>query len=85
MMPDSESIAEQDLRRRLAAAKQVAAALLMHVSTTGVCKGCGAPIRWVHHVDTGKHTPYDLDGVNHFVTCPDRVKFKKPKEHQHGG
>jgi hypothetical protein len=74
----------QGLARRLAAAKQVASALLMHVSTTGTCKGCGEPIRWVHHVDTGKHTPYNLDGINHFVTCPDRVKFKK-KEPQHGG
>ena len=74
----------QDLNRRLEAARSVAKALLMHVSTTGTCKGCGEPIRWVHHVDTGKHTPYNLDGINHFVTCPDRVKFKK-KEPQHGG
>jgi hypothetical protein len=89
MIPSSEVIGNQvaqqlqDLHRRLETAKQVTKALLMHVSTTGTCKGCGNPIRWVQHLDNGKMAPYDLDGVNHFVTCPDRMKFKKKE--QHGG
>lgn len=70
----------ESLRRRLEVSQSVAKALLMHVSTTGVCKGCGAPIRWVQHHDTGKSAPYDLDATNHFVTCPDRVKFQKKQE-----
>lgn len=92
MIPASEILGNQvalqlkDLDKRLKAAQQVATALLKHVSTPGNCKGCAAPIRWVRHVDTGRITPYDLDGVNHFSVCPNREQFKKPKEEQeHAG
>jgi hypothetical protein len=91
MLPPAEILGNQvalqlkDLDKRLKAAQQVATALLKHVSTPGNCKGCGVPIRWVRHISTGKITPYDLDGVNHFVTCSDRERFRKLKEEQNAG
>ena len=55
-------------------------ALLSNAGQPGNCRGCAAPIRWVLHTN-GKRTPYDADGptagVNHFVTCPQRDKFKR--------
>jgi hypothetical protein len=42
----------------------------------GQCKGCPAPVLWVRHAN-GKLTPYDRDGTNHFITCPNARQFKK--------
>ena len=55
------------------------ARLLHNVGKPGVCKGCNQPIIWVRH-NSGASAPYDLDAVNHFVTCPMRDQFKKKKE-----
>lgn len=52
-------------------------ALLNNVADVGHCKGCGASIKWVRHRN-GKRTPYDISGLNHFVSCPDAKEFKKP-------
>ena len=39
------------------------------------CKACGAKIEWLMN-DKGKWVPYDLNGVNHFNTCPDAKVFR---------
>lgn len=57
-------------------------ALLDHVAVRrGFCKGpnCGAALWFVQHADTGALTPYEMSGLNHFVTCPDRERFKRPR------
>ena len=56
------------------------AALLKNVGQFGAkCSACEAPIAWVKHAN-GKMVPYDASpdsyGVNHFVTCPARERFK---------
>jgi hypothetical protein len=38
--------------------------------------GCASQIIWVRHKD-GRKVPYDLDGTNHFKTCPNRDNFKR--------
>ena len=63
----------------LDAAAQRMRALLAHVGLPGQCKGCAARIIWVRHIDSGRNTPYDGDGTNHFITCPEAAKFKREK------
>jgi hypothetical protein len=48
------------------------------VGLEAVCRGarCGKRIVMVRHHDTGRLTPYDFDGVNHFITCVDAPLFK---------
>ncbi|HEY1897565.1 MAG TPA: hypothetical protein VGG62_14895 [Terracidiphilus sp.] len=40
------------------------------------CKGCNAQIFFIRHAN-GKLAPYDADGTNHFITCPNAGFFKK--------
>ena len=35
-----------------------------------LCRLCGQPIKFEMN-ENGKWVPYDLDGVNHFNTCPE--------------
>lgn len=60
--------------------------LLSHVGIATACRGphCGKPITMVRHYDTGRMTPYDADGTNHFITCVDAPMFKAKKE-SHAG
>jgi hypothetical protein len=39
--------------------------------------GCGARVWW--GARNGKSCPFDSDGTSHFVTCPDREKYRKGK------
>jgi hypothetical protein len=41
-----------------------------------VCS-CGAYIYFLGHNDTAKLTPYQLDGVNHFTTCPVAARYRR--------
>jgi hypothetical protein len=50
--------------------------LLRHVGDPGLCRGCKLPIWWVLHKN-GKPTPYNQDGINHFITCLHAASFKK--------
>lgn len=50
--------------------------LLDLIGDRGVCRGCGQVCVWVKHKN-GSATPYDLSGLNHFVSCPQRDRFKK--------
>lgn len=43
------------------------------------CRGCGAEIAWARS-PKGATTPLDRDGTNHFITCPDRDRFRRKKE-----
>lgn len=50
--------------------------LLGNVGDFATCTGCQRGIYWVRHKN-GKKAPYDLDGVNHFVTCPQAHEFRR--------
>ncbi len=43
------------------------------------CRSCHATIFW-SETPGGRRAPFDPDGTNHFVTCPDRVAWRKPPE-----
>ncbi len=60
-------------------ARRLMVALLKHVGTRGVCRGCGAALYWVNHLGTGRTAPYDADGTNHFITCPKANDFRGGK------
>lgn len=40
------------------------------------CRGCGAEILFAFS-PKGARTPLDRDGTNHFITCPDRDRFRR--------
>lgn len=68
-----------ELHKQLEVERGRMAALLKHVGFSAVCRGprCGKSIVMVRHHDTGRMTPYDFDGTNHFITCVDAPMFKK--------
>lgn len=72
-LPSQDELAE----KQLAEQRERMAALLKHVGEPGRCKGCSAAITWVRHLDSGRTTPYDIDGLNHFASCPEAKQFKK--------
>ena len=55
--------------------------LLNAVGMPGACSSsnCRADILWVVHTN-GRRAPYDADGQNHFITCPDREMFKQRRK-----
>jgi hypothetical protein len=55
--------------------------LLKHAGIVTVCQGprCGKSITMIRHHDTGRMTPYNFDGTNHFITCVDAPLFKTAK------
>jgi hypothetical protein len=67
----------EDLEKLLDEQRERMAALLKHVGEPGRCKGCSAAITWVRHLDSGRNTPYDIDGLNHFASCPEAAQFKR--------
>ena len=52
--------------------------LLAAVGEPGQCNGptCGADVMWVQHLN-GKRISYDLDGANHFNSCPDTPTVRR--------
>jgi hypothetical protein len=54
------------------------AALLRNIGETAFGRGCIAPIIWVRHLN-GKQTPYNPDGLNHFLTCLSAKSFEEKK------
>lgn len=82
MTPTTNEAIPQTLRQQLAGveaelerAQRSLAALVHHVGTPGECRGCHAAIVWIRHRNQ-KLVPYNPDGVNHFVTCPEALQFK---------
>ena len=61
-----------ELRKRLGR-------ILDNAGTPTPCRGCGAPIVFIHSTKTGKNTPYDTTGPNfgdsHFKACPEAKRF----------
>jgi len=49
--------------------------LLTQVGKPGKCRGCGADLYWVRHLN-GKLAPYTPDGLNHFINCPQAAMFR---------
>jgi hypothetical protein len=41
-----------------------------------VCS-CGVRLYFLRHNDTAKLTPYQLDGINHFTTCPVAARYRR--------
>lgn len=54
--------------------------LIMSVGEAARCDGpdCGATIYWIRH-NNGRRAPYDSDGSNHFITCPNADLFRRKK------
>lgn len=44
------------------------------------CKACTALLFFVRH-SNGKLAPYTIDGLNHFVNCPQAEQFRKGNKH----
>lgn len=63
----NEAIVRENIRR-----------ILIQIGDEDQCKSekCGATIFWVRH-KFGKLAPYNIDGSNHFSTCPDRERFRR--------
>ena len=73
-----------DLTQELERTRMLAHVLLKHVGQPAICKGCGAEIYWVRHLN-GKNVPYDPDGLNHFGSCVRADQFRKKKENENAG
>jgi hypothetical protein len=67
-LPLDASDPVKDLKRNIAL-------LLNSAGNRAICRGCKADIYWLNHTN-GKKAPYDLDGGNHFATCPNANEFK---------
>lgn len=50
--------------------------LMSLVGEPGICRGCQAPIYWLRY-RLGAMVPYTSSGLNHFVNCPERARFRK--------
>ena len=44
--------------------------LFASIGIKGQCRGCRAQIYWVRDEDRDKTIPFNIDGTNHFTTCP---------------
>jgi hypothetical protein len=77
--PDPVPLVER-LGTEIALLRLRMANLLRNVGTPGTCTGatCRADVHWLVHIN-GRRTPYDADGTNHFIKCPDREQFKRRK------
>lgn len=40
------------------------------------CRACGRPLTFVR-TPAGNLAPYEKDGTNHFLTCPEAEKFRR--------
>lgn len=52
--------------------------LLRLIGKQVACGGCGASMYFVVH-NNGKRVPYTEAGLNHFIDCPQRDQFARPK------
>jgi hypothetical protein len=53
------------------------AELIRHCAVYRKLCSCGAEIYFLEHKDTQKLTPYQIDGLNHFLTCPESKKYRR--------
>lgn len=72
MLPHQGHGAEACVQAQAEAMKK----LIDLIGDPGICRGCGARIYWVEHRN-GKKVPYTSFGLNHFVNCPERERFKR--------
>ncbi len=49
------------------------------IGEAGRCRGCRALVYWIRHANL-KPVPYTPDGLNHFIDCPKRERFKEGKK-----
>lgn len=50
--------------------------LLRRCGSPDTCRACKARIIWMRHAN-GKNTPYTEAGLNHFIDCPARDRFRR--------
>jgi hypothetical protein len=50
--------------------------LLEQFGTRGECRNCHAPVVWIKHTNN-KNVSYSLQGIDHYITCPDTDKFRE--------
>lgn len=58
--------------------ERLARLLMLVAEEVRPCKACGVQLAFVRH-NTGKLAPYTMDGLNHFVNCPEAESFRKRK------
>lgn len=75
---NSETPEIDQLQDCIAAQKTAMRALLQKIGKQVACGGCGAVMYFVVH-SNGKRVPYTEAGLNHFVDCPARDRFKRTK------
>jgi hypothetical protein len=76
-----------DMTSELERARENMKALLRNVGGVPThCRGCNAEITFVRHTAsqrisnaTQRLVPYNPDGVNHFITCPQAKAFRQHK------
>ena len=75
LTPASEVMAAQliDLNEEVKRLREI----FKHVGKRGWCRACKAEIFFVYHIDTDRYAPYDADGTNHFITCPEAGRFRR--------
>jgi hypothetical protein len=62
----------------LAAQRTAMRSLLEKIGRKTSCDSCGKTIYFVRHTN-GANAPYTEAGLIHFVDCPERDRFKRPK------
>ena len=84
MSAENETLRQKlaDTTAELDRARANITALLRKVGGTPTrCRGCSAEITFLWHYASQRLTPYNPDGVNHFLTCPYAKRFKEKKQH----
>jgi len=81
-LADSVADGTQALAEALEQARKNMAALLGHAGKPDRCRGrnCRQEIWFIWHFRTGRWTPYNADGTNHYTTCVDREEFHKRRQ-----
>ena len=65
-----------DLQAELDRCRDNMRTLLRNAGEPGQCRSCKEPIVWMLHARNQKPTPYNLDGVIHFATCPNAQDYR---------
>lgn len=86
-MIDEEEAAEDLARGEIARLRQVESnltRLLATIATEQKTCSCGAALWMVTHAN-GKRCPYTAEGLNHFIDCPDREQYRRPRDAKREG
>lgn len=65
--------------------KRMSMLLMLIAEGVRPCKACGLQLCFVRHRGTNKLAPYEIDGTNHFITCPKAEDFRRQKAEKNRG